>query len=559
MATDQELRSKFAEMRDNNHLIDFKIIVEDTIFPAHKVLLAANSEYFKLAIINQMKESITSEVHIKDIEAITMEAILNFCYTGQIHLTDENIRDILLAASRFCIEPIKNLCIDYTKERINSSNCLGILDLSERCNLPKLHKIAFDYCIEKLASVVKEEEFLLLDEILMMKLVTSNEVNISETDLFQSLIRWTQEDEKERMAVFDRLVKYIRFTLIEPVDLVRFSNDDIVRQSEKCKALIDEAKNYLLLRNHPNYKNEIQTELILRPRDNLRRIYAIGGWADLYKALAKAEMFDPHKNEWRETLPMSEKRCGLGCAVLGDSIYAVGGHDGQNYLSSVERYDTAKETWFKDVPPMVNARTSIGVAVLNGCMYAIGGQMSDGATDKVERYDPGNNVWTPCASLNQKRLGAGVTVMDGYIYVAGGAEVNRTNVFNSVERYDARENVWSYVAPMSTARKHLGCISYLGQIYAIAGRRDGRELDTAEVYDPRTDSWSDIPNLHIKRHGLGVVELDGQIYAIGGQSDDVYLNVVESYDPQTMEWQWRKPMISDRLGGGVAVHPVRKY
>ncbi|XP_075991819.1 uncharacterized protein LOC142987142 [Anticarsia gemmatalis] len=37
--------------------------------------------------------------------------------------------------------------------------------------------------------------------------------------------------------------------------------------------------------------------------------------------------------------PMSKRRCGVGVAVLHDLLYAVGGHDGQSYLNSIERYD----------------------------------------------------------------------------------------------------------------------------------------------------------------------------------------------------------------------------
>lgn len=37
--------------------------------------------------------------------------------------------------------------------------------------------------------------------------------------------------------------------------------------------------------------------------------------------------------------PMSKRRCGVGVAVCSDLLYAIGGHDGQSYLNSIERYD----------------------------------------------------------------------------------------------------------------------------------------------------------------------------------------------------------------------------
>ncbi len=49
------------------------------------------------------------------------------------------------------------------------------------------------------------------------------------------------------------------------------------------------------------------------------------------------ERYDPQTNEWRMVAPMNKRRCGVGVAVLNDLLYAVGGHDGQSYLNSVER------------------------------------------------------------------------------------------------------------------------------------------------------------------------------------------------------------------------------
>lgn len=49
------------------------------------------------------------------------------------------------------------------------------------------------------------------------------------------------------------------------------------------------------------------------------------------------ERYDPQSNEWHMVAPMSKRRCGVGVAVLNELLYAVGGHDGQSYLNSIER------------------------------------------------------------------------------------------------------------------------------------------------------------------------------------------------------------------------------
>ena len=62
----------------------------------------------------------------------------------------------------------------------------------------------------------------------------------------------------------------------------------------------------------------------------------MGGWCS-GDAISSVEKYDPGSNEWRLVAPMSKRRCGVGVAVLSDLLYAVGGHDGQSYLNSIER------------------------------------------------------------------------------------------------------------------------------------------------------------------------------------------------------------------------------
>lgn len=64
----------------------------------------------------------------------------------------------------------------------------------------------------------------------------------------------------------------------------------------------------------------------------------VGGWCS-GDAIASVERFDPQTSDWKMVAPMSKRRCGVGVAVLNDLLYAVGGHDGQSYLNSIERYE----------------------------------------------------------------------------------------------------------------------------------------------------------------------------------------------------------------------------
>lgn len=72
-------------------------------------------------------------------------------------------------------------------------------------------------------------------------------------------------------------------------------------------------------------------------------MFLVGGWCS-GDAIASVERFDPQSADWKMVAPMSKRRCGVGVAVLNDLLYAVGGHDGQSYLNSTERFvKTVKE------------------------------------------------------------------------------------------------------------------------------------------------------------------------------------------------------------------------
>ncbi|GMR33082.1 hypothetical protein PMAYCL1PPCAC_03277, partial [Pristionchus mayeri] len=111
---------------------------------------------------------------------------------------------------------------------------------------------------------------------------------------------------------------------------------------------------------------------------------------------------------WTAIAPMKSGRYGMGAAVLNGMIYVVGGYvAGGNYdpsFSNVEVYDPDTQGWTL-IAPMKTRRYGMGVAVLNGQIYVVGGAEYAGEYfDIVERYDPRTNTWTTLNSLNYRRF-----------------------------------------------------------------------------------------------------------------------------------------------------------
>lgn len=51
------------------------------------------------------------------------------------------------------------------------------------------------------------------------------------------------------------------------------------------------------------------------------------------------ERFDPRSDKWEYVAELTTPRGGVGIATLMGKIFAVGGHNGNAYLNTVEAFD----------------------------------------------------------------------------------------------------------------------------------------------------------------------------------------------------------------------------
>lgn len=91
---------------------------------------------------------------------------------------------------------------------------------------------------------------------------------------------------------------------------------------------------------------------------------------------------------------MCTPRAYLGVQALGRHIYAIGGHDGEARVASVERYDVSTDAWSL-VASMRVPRAFLAAAATKSCLLALGGSSSPGhALDSCEAYDAEADTWT---------------------------------------------------------------------------------------------------------------------------------------------------------------------
>ncbi|XP_015172686.1 PREDICTED: kelch-like protein 5 isoform X2 [Polistes dominula] len=119
-------------------------------------------------------------------------------------------------------------------------------------------------------------------------------------------------------------------------------------------------------------------------------LYAVGGH-DGWSFLDTVERWDPHTKQWHIIAPMSIQRSTVGVAALND------------------KYDPKTDTWTM-VAPMSVARDAVGVCVLGDKLMAVGGYDGQQYLTLVEAYDPHLNKWEPVTPLPTGRGGPCVVI-----------------------------------------------------------------------------------------------------------------------------------------------------
>jgi N-acetylneuraminic acid mutarotase len=279
------------------------------------------------------------------------------------------------------------------------------------------------------------------------------------------------------------------------------------------------------------------------------------------------------ENEWMTKEPMSTARGGLGVAVVNGKIYAIGGLNNDTQLAVNEEYNPVTNTWATKTP-MPTARSGFAIAVYQNKIYCIGGTVGNGEelvsgfTGVNEVYDPVKNTWEIKESMPTPRADLCASVVDGKIYLIGGKEYWGTDSYHELdvnEVYYPETDSWTTKSPMPVPA--LGYASEVvdGKIYVIGGAREFQEglgtltaIGSNQVYDSKNDTWSSRASLPVAVSHAAACVTSGvttpkRIYVVGGFDQTNYSNATHVYDFERDVWSSGALMPTARAYLGLAV------
>uniref|UniRef100_A0A8B9PBU2 Kelch like family member 2 n=1 Tax=Apteryx owenii TaxID=8824 RepID=A0A8B9PBU2_APTOW len=510
------------ELRSQNLLCDVTIVAEDMEIAAHRVVLAACSPYFHAMFTGEMSESRAKRVRIKEVDGWTLRMLIDYIYTAEIQVTEENVQVLLPAAGLLQLQDVKRTCCEFLESQLHPVNCLGIRAFADMHACTDLLNKANTYAEQHFSDVVLSEEYLNLGVEQVCSLISSDKLTIV-------------SEEK------------------------RVEEEILVKNSSACKDYLIEAMKYHLLPTEQRALMKSTRTKLRTPASLPKLMMVVGGQAP--KAIRSVECYDFKEERWHQVAELPSRRCRAGMVYMGGMVYAVGGFNGSLRVRTVDSYDPAKDQW-TSVANMQDRRSTLGAAVLNGLLYAVGG--FDGSTvvmkrsrrtacilwhgtcfnghlllpglSSVEVYNLKTNEWFHVAPMNTRRSSVGVGVVGGKLYAVGGYDGASRQCLSSVECYDANTNEWSYVAEMSTRRSGAGVGVLNNLLYAVGGHDGPLVRKSVEVYDPAASTWKQVADMNMCRRNAGVCAVNGLLYVVGGDDGSCNLSTVEYYNPTTDKW-----------------------
>ncbi|XP_034417154.1 kelch-like protein 41a [Cyclopterus lumpus] len=524
------LQDGLKELLNENKLIDCVLKVGDRSIPCHRLILAACSPYFReLYFSADGKEMDTMEVVLENMDPNVMEAIVNYMYSAEIDINENNVQDVLAAAHRLQIPSVFTVCVNYLQKGLSKKNCLSIYRLGLMLASTRLALAARDHIADRFETIAKDEDFLELAPPELFAIIGADALNVEKEEVvFETLMRWIRKDKEKRVKSLEEAFECIRFRLLpDKYFKEKVEKDDLVKSDPELLKKIEVIKEAFagkLPEKKKGQDDEEGEEGKLPGYLNDKRRYGMYAKDMVLMINDTASVaYDTQENECF-LAAMSEQipRNHISVVSKNNILYVVGGlfvdeEDKGNPLQCYfYQFDSLTAEWVA-LPPMPSPRCLFAVGECENLLFAVAGKdlQSDESLDTVMCYDTEKMKWTQTKKLPMNIHGHCVVSENGLVYCIGG-KTDDNKATNKMFAYNHKRSEWKEVASMTTPRSLFGAIIHNGKIVVAGGVNEEGLIAACETYDFGTNKWSPFTELPQERSSVNLGSCGGQLYTLGG-------------------------------------------
>ena len=286
----QELVERLDICRRNQSFCDVKVVVRDKEFAAHKALLAATSPFFLSLLTSDMRESKEHliRIELEEATASVMEDVLQYIYTGNVSVTEENAHNLIATADYLLLPGLKTVVGKYLIEILTTENCIFNYYFADKYQCAVLREKAFEMIKSDFSAVMETDDFLSLDIKQVMEWVSSDDITVNaEEEIFRGIVKWVSHNRCEREVEFSGLLRQVRLVSISHNFLLsKLVKEDLVSTNSVCLNFVLDCMGLMA--------SATEEQFVQQPRKCLERniaaIFVCGGRRSL--------CYFPKENVW---------------------------------------------------------------------------------------------------------------------------------------------------------------------------------------------------------------------------------------------------------------------
>ncbi|CAK6965542.1 kelch-like protein 41b [Scomber scombrus] len=534
------LQDGLKELLNENKFVDCTLKVGDRSFPCHRLIMAACSPYFREIFFTEDGKEVenTKEVVLEDVNPSILDMIIQYLYSAEIDLTDDNVQDIIAVANRFQIPSVFTVCVNYLQKKLTLSNCLAIFRLGLMISCPRLAVAARNYVADRFEFLYKDEEFLKLAAHELFAVIGGDSLNVEKEELvFEAVMAWVRHEKESRIKVLKDAFNCIRFRLLpEKYFKEKVETDDIIKADPELQKTIQTIRDAFKgkLPEKPKKKEgaegageeggeeEEESPFPGFLNDNRRQGMYARDFIVMINDTASVA-YDVNENEcFLAAMSDQVPRNHVSMVSQKNQLYIIGGlfMDEENKNMPLQCYfyllDPLTSEWLA-LPPMPSPRCLFNIGECENVLFAVAGKdlQTNESLDSVMSFDTEKMKWSETKKLPLKIHGHAVVSHKGLVYCIGG-KTDDNKALNKVFVYNHKQAEWRELAAMKTPRAMFGAIVHNGKIVVAGGVNEEGLSAACETFDPATNKWEPFTDFPQERSSVNLVSNGGSLYAVGG-------------------------------------------
>ncbi|XP_053115655.1 kelch repeat and BTB domain-containing protein 4 isoform X2 [Hemicordylus capensis] len=344
---------------------DVTISVKGKEFQLHRLVLSAQSCFFRSMFTSNLKEAHNRVIELQDVSESVFQLLVDYIYYGTVKLRAEDLQETYEVADMYQLTALFEECSRFLTRTVQVGNCLQIMWLADQHSDVELYTAA-KHCAKSYLSQLQEtEEFLHLPLRLLTDII-SDGVPCSQNPK-AAIETWINFNKEER-AGFSEILQSSLKEIGENVHIYLIGKESS-RTHSLAVSLHCAEDDSITVSGQNSLCHQI-TAACKYGSD----LYVVGGSIPRRMWKCNNTTIDW---EWCAALPRDRLQHTLVSVPSKDAIYSLGGKTLQDILSNAVLYYRVRDNIWTETGQLEVAVCGATGVNFNGVLYLLGGEEND--------------------------------------------------------------------------------------------------------------------------------------------------------------------------------------